>query len=71
MAAPSYHGEHADRRRRNPLSRRNPVSALEPVGSQALRRLASLVALHTPSDGVFELRVPGLYAVRRSRVTTG
>lgn len=32
-----------------------------------LRRLAGLVGAHAPSDGRFELRVPGLYAVRFSR----
>jgi AraC-like DNA-binding protein len=36
---------------------------------QTLSRLATLLAAHTPYDGAFELRVPGLYAVRRSRPT--
>ena len=36
---------------------------------QSLRRLATLLAAHAPYDGVFELCVPGLYVVRRSRPT--
>ena len=35
----------------------------------SLERLATLLAAHAPYDGVFELRLPGTYAVRRSRVT--
>jgi AraC-like DNA-binding protein len=29
--------------------------------------LAKLIAVHAPYDGVFELRVPGVYAIRVSR----
>jgi len=36
---------------------------------QSLGRLAMLLAAHAPYDGAFELRVPGLYVVRRSRPT--
>jgi AraC-like DNA-binding protein len=38
---------------------------------QSLGRLATLLAAHAPYDGAFELRVPGLYVVRRSRPTRG
>jgi AraC-like DNA-binding protein len=37
--------------------------------AQSLRRLATLVAAHTPYDGFFQLRLPGVHVVRRSRVT--
>jgi AraC-like DNA-binding protein len=36
----------------------------------ALRRLASRLAAFAPHDGAFELRLPGTYAIRRSRMTT-
>jgi AraC-like DNA-binding protein len=36
---------------------------------QSLGRLARLLSAHAPYDGAFELRVPGLYVVRRSRPT--
>ena len=39
--------------------------------AQSLGRLATLLAAHAPYDGRFELRVPGLYVVRRSRPTRG
>ena len=35
------------------------------------RRLARLISAHAPYDGSFELRVPGVHAVRRSRTTSG
>jgi AraC-like DNA-binding protein len=35
-----------------------------------LVRLASLISAHTPADGYFELRIPGLYATRFSRTNT-
>jgi AraC-like DNA-binding protein len=34
------------------------------------RRLAHLIHAHAPYDGSFELRVPGVYAVRRSRTNS-
>jgi len=34
------------------------------------RRLAGLISAHAPYDGIFELRVPGVYALRRSRTDT-
>lgn len=39
-------------------------------GSLALRRLAHLLASYAPHDGVFQLRLPGTYAIRLSRMTT-
>ena len=36
----------------------------------ALRRLANLLASCTPHDGAFQLRLPGTWAVRLSRLTT-
>jgi AraC-like DNA-binding protein len=39
-------------------------------GALALRRLASLVARYAPHDGVFPLRLPGVYALRRARMTS-
>ena len=35
--------------------------------SQSVERLARLLAAHAPYDGLFPLRVPGVYVVRRSR----
>ena len=37
--------------------------------AQNLARLAELLAKHAPYDGSFPLRVPGVYAIRRSTVT--
>ena len=39
-------------------------------GALALRRLASRLAEYAPHDGAFQLRLPGTYAVRLSRMTT-
>jgi AraC-like DNA-binding protein len=36
----------------------------------ALRRLATLLGTHTPHDGAFQLRVPGTWAIRLSRLST-
>lgn len=36
----------------------------------ALRRLANLLASYTPHDGAFQLRLPGTWAIRLSRMTT-
>lgn len=37
-------------------------------GAQALRRLAQALKAHAPYDGAFQLRLPGVWVVRRSRV---
>lgn len=39
-------------------------------GAIGLRRLANQIARYTPHDGVFALRLPGTFALRRSRMTT-
>jgi AraC-like DNA-binding protein len=39
-------------------------------GTLPLRRLAHLLARYAPRDGVFPLRLPGTYALRRSRMTS-
>jgi AraC-like DNA-binding protein len=60
---------------RDATSRRHPARpslgdlSLAAPGSVALRRLAQLVARHAPRDGVFPLRLPGTYALRRARIT--
>jgi AraC-like DNA-binding protein len=46
----------------------HPVHKQEPL-VQSLGRLAALLTAHAPYDGVFDLRVPGLHVVRRSRPT--
>jgi len=45
-------------------------ASLVAPGAVSLRRLASLLAAYTPHDGVFELRLPGAFAVRWSRMST-
>jgi len=50
-------------------SSREDVSIAAP-GALPLRRLAQLLAAYTPHDGVFELRLPGTFAVRLSRMST-
>jgi AraC-like DNA-binding protein len=44
--------------------------SLAAPGALALRRLANLIARHTPNEGVFPLRLPGVYAIRRSRLSS-
>ena len=44
--------------------------SLTSPGALALKRLAGLLASHTPHDGAFQLRLPGTWAVRLSRITT-
>src|SRR3954469_13783212 len=39
-------------------------------GALSLRRLAHLLAAYSPQDGAFELRLPGTFAVRLSRMST-
>jgi AraC-like DNA-binding protein len=47
----------------------NDISLAAP-GALALRRLANLIARYAPHDGGFPLRLPGTYALRRSRITS-
>ena len=44
-------------------------TSLASPGTLPLRRLATLLASHTPHDGAFQLRLPGTWAVRLSRMT--
>jgi AraC-like DNA-binding protein len=46
-----------------------PVSPATPA-ALALRKLAGQLARYAPHDDVFPLRLPGTFAVRRSRLTT-
>ena len=85
MATPSPPARVSTRHRRNtqrqsPLGRRAdgvPGSAeasvegtLTTAGALALRRLANRLAAYAPHDGVFQLRLPGTYAIRLSQLTT-
>lgn len=45
-------------------------SSLESPGPLALRQLANRLAAYAPHDGAFQLRLPGTYAIRLSRMTT-
>ena len=52
----------------------NSLPPTQPVTSEAnsdldVERLAQLLLAHTPYDGRFELRIPGVYAIRVSRPT--
>ena len=47
----------------------NDLSLAAP-GAVSLRRMAHLVARYAPHDGVFPLRLPGTYALRRARMTS-
>ncbi len=45
-------------------------ATLTTPGALALRRLAHRIAAYAPHDGAFQLRLPGTYAIRLSRMTT-
>ena len=47
----------------------NDISPAAP-GALALRNLANRIARYAPHDGVFPLRLPGTYALRRGRITS-
>ena len=62
-----------DRRRVLPdadASESRPDSSLAAPPALALRRLANLIARFAPDDGVYPLRLPGTYALRRGRMTS-
>src|SRR5688572_2876487 len=59
----------ADERRTGALLAGEDTRLVSPNGL-ALRRLATLLGSYTPHDGAFQLRVPGTWAVRLSRLTT-
>ena len=50
----------------------HPLHADTGMGSNEpdLVRLAGLIRAHTPYDGSFELRIPGVHAIRASRTNT-
>ena len=56
--------------RPTPRKSRESVPTLAPPGAVALRKLAHLIARHAPRDGVFPLRLPGTYALRRGRISS-
>ncbi len=45
-------------------------TSLAAPGALALRSLANRIARYAPHDGVFPLRLPGTYALRRGRITS-
>ena len=52
-----------------PRTALNDISQAAP-GALALRNLANRIARYAPHDGVFPLRLPGTYALRRGRITS-
>ena len=48
-------------------SRSPHAPAIDGPDVHSLRKLADLLSAHAPHDGRFELRLPGVYAARRSR----
>jgi AraC-like DNA-binding protein len=58
--------------RQAPLATGSSLSGMsrDAPGALALRRLAGLLARYAAHDGVFPLRLPGIYAVRRERITS-
>lgn len=57
------------RRARDAGTARGDISLAAPDGV-GLRKLAAVIARYAPHDDVFPLRLPGTFAVRRSRLTT-
>jgi AraC-like DNA-binding protein len=47
-----------------------PADNLLEASEPDVVKLAGLVRAHSPHDGCFELCIPGVYAIRRSRITT-
>jgi AraC-like DNA-binding protein len=68
MLTPS-HAREQSRRTRDASPSLSDISLAAP-GALALRRLAYLLARYAPHDGVFPLRLPGTYALRRARITS-
>jgi len=58
--------------RADPTATGTPLNdiTLAAPGALALRRMANLLARYAPHDGVFPLRLPGTYALRRARMTS-
>ena len=63
------HARRADERRTGARLASEDTKLVSPSGL-ALRRLATLLGSYTPHDGAFQLRVPGTWAIRLSRLTT-
>jgi AraC-like DNA-binding protein len=68
MPTPRRPREHM-RRTRDATPSLSEISLAAP-GALVLRRLAHLIARYAPHDGVFPLRLPGTYALRRARITS-
>jgi AraC-like DNA-binding protein len=66
----SLRGRGAGRFAASPAETAPDDFGLAAPGALALRRLASLLARHAPHDGVFPLRLPGIYSLRRARLTS-
>jgi len=66
----SLRGRVADRSAPSPTGTAPDDISLAAPGAVALRRLASLLARYAPHDGVFPLRLPGVYALRRAGMTS-
>ena len=63
------HARRADEFRTGARLASEDTKLVSPSGL-ALRRLAALLGSYTPHDGAFQLRVPGTWAIRLSRLTT-
>jgi AraC-like DNA-binding protein len=66
----SFRGGVSGRSATSPAEAAPDDISLAAPGAVALRRLANLVARYAPHDGVFPLRLPGVYALRRARMTS-
>ena len=66
---PSGPGRRADGFARSPIAPGEDTTLATP-GPLALRRLANRIAAYAPHDGAFQLRLPGTWAIRLSRLTT-
>jgi AraC-like DNA-binding protein len=66
----SLRGHITERSARSPIATTLEDPSLAAPGAMTLRKLAALVARFAPRDGVFPLRLPGVYALRRGRLTS-
>lgn len=66
----SHVGRRADRAAPSAAATSSGDSGLAAPGALTLRRLANLLAHYARHNGVFPLRVPGTYALRRGRMTS-
>lgn len=63
-------GQYAPRRSRTRAHTFHEPTRFAAPGTVPLRKLANLLGEYAPRDGAFELRVPGVFAVRKSRITS-